>query len=83
MQSGILNFRNPLNGILRLGMRLLLRGRLQAHQLLCCVASQRRDRCELSLITAVIALVQQDRSLFEALSTYTKLKLEATLANVS
>ena len=71
------------NGILRLGMRLLLCGRPQAHQLLRCVASRRRDRCELSLIAAVIALVQQDRSLFEALSTYTKLKLEAALANVS
>ena len=66
-----------------LGMRLLLRGRLQARQLLRRVASRRRDRCELSLIAAVIALVQRDRSLFDALSASTKLNLEATLSNVS
>ena len=48
-----------------LGMRLLLRGGPQARRLLRRVASRRRDRCELGLIAAVIALVQQDRSLFE------------------
>ena len=66
-----------------LGMRLLLRGGPRARQLLRRVASRRRDRCELGLIAAVLALVQQDPSLFEALSTRTKLNLEATLANVS
>lgn len=66
-----------------LGMRLLLRGGLQARQLLRRVASRRRDRCELSLIAAVIALVQRDRSLFDALSASTKLNLEATFSNVS
>ena len=66
-----------------LGIRLLLRGRLQARQLLRRVASRRRDRCALSLIAAVIALVQRDRSLFDALSASTKLNLEATLSNVS
>jgi hypothetical protein len=35
------------------------------------------------LIAAVIALVQQDRCLFTALSPHTKLNLEATLSNVS
>jgi hypothetical protein len=66
-----------------LGMRLLLRGGPQAHQLLRRVASRRRARCELCLIAAVIALVQQDRNLFGALSACTKLNLEATLSNVS
>jgi hypothetical protein len=66
-----------------LGMRLLLRGGPRARQLLRRVASRRRDRCELGLIAAVLALVQQDPSLFEALSTRTKLNLKATLANVS
>jgi hypothetical protein len=66
-----------------LGMRLLLRGGPQARQLLRRVASRRRARCELGLIAAVIALVQQDPSLFGALSAHTKLNLEATLANVS
>lgn len=66
-----------------LGMRLLLCGGPQACRLLRRVASRRRDRCELSLIAAVIALVHQDRSLMRALSTRTKLNLEANLANVS
>lgn len=66
-----------------LGMRLLLRGGPRARQLLRRVVSRRRDRCELGLIAAVLALVQQDPSWFEALSTRTKLNLEATLANVS
>ena len=66
-----------------LGMRLLLRGGPRARQLLRRVASRRRGRCELGLIAAVLALVQHDPSLFEVLSTRTKLNLEATLANVS
>lgn len=66
-----------------LGMRLLLHRGPQARRLLRRVASRRRDRCELSLIAAVIARVQQDRSLFAALSACTKLNLEATLSNVS
>jgi hypothetical protein len=66
-----------------LGMRVLLRGGPQARQLLRRVASRRRDRCELGLIAAVIALVQQEPSLFEALSIRTRLNLEATLSNVS
>jgi hypothetical protein len=64
-------------------MRLLLCGGPQASQLLRRVASRRRARCERSLSAAVIALVQQDRRLFRALSISTKLNLEATLAKVS
>ena len=66
-----------------LGTSLLIRGGPQAALLLRRVASRRSDRCELSLIAAMVALVQQDRSLLEALSAKTKLNLEATLSNVS
>ena len=65
------------------GMKLLIKGGPQALSWLRRVVSRRRDRCELSLIAAVIALVQKDRSLFMALSPQTKLNLEATLSNVS
>lgn len=66
-----------------LGMKLLIRGGEQARSLLRRVASRRSDRCELSLISAMIYLVQEDRSLFGALSPRTKLNLEASLSNVS
>lgn len=66
-----------------LGTKLLIRGGPQAALLLRRVASRRSGRCELSLIAAVVALVQQDRSLLAALSPRTKLNLEATLSNVS
>jgi hypothetical protein len=66
-----------------LGTRLLLRRGPQARRLLRRVASRRRDHCELSLIAAVLALLQQDWSLLGALSAHTKLKLEVTLSNVS
>jgi hypothetical protein len=66
-----------------LGMKLLIGGGAKARELLRRVASRRRDRCELSLISAVGALLRQDWSLISALSPYTKLNLEATLSNVS
>jgi hypothetical protein len=62
-----------------LGMRLLVRGGAQAKELLRRVASLRRDRCELSLIATVIALVQRDKSMFAVLSAQTKLKLDYVL----
>lgn len=49
-------------------MALLIRGGPGARQLLRRVASRRRGRCELSLVSAMIALVQKDRSLFAALT---------------
>jgi hypothetical protein len=61
-----------------LGMALSIRGGPDALRLLHRVASRRSDRCELSLIAAVIARVQQDRCLFTALSPHTKLNLKAT-----
>src|SRR5215468_3002142 len=66
-----------------IGMALLIRGDLEAKQLLRRVTSRRKGRCELSLVAAIIALMQQDRSLFAALSPQTKLNLEATLSNMS
>jgi hypothetical protein len=66
-----------------LGMVLLIRGGPEAKQLLRRIASRRRGRCELSLVAAIIAIVQQDRSMFAALSPQTKFNLEATLSNVS
>jgi Transposase DDE domain len=66
-----------------LGMVLLIRVGPAAWRLLRRVVCRRRGRCELSLIAAVIALVQQDPSLLAALSARTKLNLEATLSNVS
>jgi hypothetical protein len=62
-----------------LGMKLLIRGGAKGRELLRRVASRRRGRCELSLISAVGALLRQDWSLLSALSPRTKLNLEATL----
>lgn len=72
-------FAISLMALTALGMRLLVRGGSQAQILMRRVASRRRNRCELSLIAAVIALVQQDNSLFAALSAHTKLKLDYVL----
>lgn len=66
-----------------LGMKLLISGGERARSLLRRVVSRRGDRCELSLISAMIYLIQEDRSLFVALSPCTKLNLEASLSNVS
>ena len=52
-------------------------------QLLRRVASRRRHRCELSLITAMVSLLNQEWQLLQYLSPLTKLNLEANLANVS
>lgn len=66
-----------------LGVTLLLGGGAAARTLLRRVASRRRGRCELSVISAMIYLLHQDSSLFVHLSPRTKLRLEASLANVS
>jgi hypothetical protein len=72
-------FAIALMAVTALGMRLLVRGSEQVKELLRRVASRRRDRFELSLIAAVIALVQQDKSMFAVLSAQTKLKLDYVL----
>jgi hypothetical protein len=66
-----------------LATRLLLRGDTQAGALLRRVASRRRGRCELSLVSALVSLLQQDQSVYGHLSPRLKLKLEEDLANVS
>jgi hypothetical protein len=66
-----------------LGSRLLLAQGHKAQVLLRRVASRRRGRCELGLASAMVRLLQQDQTLDDALSPHGKLKLEATLANVS
>jgi hypothetical protein len=76
-------FAAALLALTTLGMALLIRGALQAKQVLRRVASHRRGRCELSLVAAAIAIVQKDSSLFAALSLQTKLNLEDNLSNVS
>src|SRR5215471_12116474 len=66
-----------------LGSCLLLAQGHRAQVLLRRVASRRRGRCELGLVSAMVWLLQQDKTLYEALSPHVKLKLEGTLANVS
>jgi len=66
-----------------LGAKLLLGGAEDARAYLRRVASRRRGRCELSVISAIVSLLYQDRSLYKHLSGRTKLNLEGTLANVS
>ena len=65
------------------GTRLLLQGATQAAGLLRRVASRRHGRCELSLVSATVSLLQQDSGLYVHLTPHIKLKLEGSLANVS
>jgi hypothetical protein len=69
--------------VVSLASRLLLRCGKQAPTLLRRVASRRRGRCELSLVSAMISLLQQDPGLYDHLAPRIKLKLEGSLANVS
>jgi hypothetical protein len=69
--------------LVTLGTFCLLRGNQRAKELLRCVASRRRDRCELSIISAMLSLLQQNRSLLACLLPFTKFKLDITLNNVS
>ena len=66
-----------------LGAQLLLEDGPLARNLLRRVASRRRGRCELSVVSAILSLIAQDRSLYQHLSGRTKLNLEGSLANVS
>lgn len=66
-----------------LGSKLLLGGGTQARALLRRVTSRRQERCELSVVSAMLSLLREDKGLFAALSARIKLRLEATLANVS
>ena len=69
--------------VVSLGTRLLLCSGEPATGLLRRVASRRRGRWELSVVSAMIALLQQDLGLYAHLSPRVKFKLEGQLANVS
>jgi hypothetical protein len=66
-----------------LATRLLLRGDQDASTLLRRVASRRRGRCELSLVSAMISVLHQEPGWYDHLAPRIKLKLEGDLANVS
>jgi hypothetical protein len=55
--------------LITLGTFCLLRGDQRTKELLRRVASRRRGRCELSLVSAMLELLQQDRSLLECLGS--------------
>jgi hypothetical protein len=69
--------------VVSLGVKLLVRGGASAVTLLRRVASRRRGRWELSVVSAMVCLLQTDKSLFAQLSPHITLDLEASLANVS
>lgn len=69
--------------LVTLGTFCLLRGDHRAKELLRRVAARRRGRCELSLVSAMLSLLQQDRSLLACLLSFTRFKLDTTLDNVS
>jgi hypothetical protein len=69
--------------VVSLGIVLLVRGGAAAVALLRRVASRRRGRWDLSVVSAMVSLLQDDKSLFAPLSPRIKLDLEARLANVS
>ncbi len=69
--------------VVSLGVKLLVRGGPGAVALLRRVASRRQGRWDLSLVSAMIELLQDDESLFAYLSASIKLDLEARLVYVS
>jgi hypothetical protein len=69
--------------VVTLASRLLLRQGAQASALLRRVASRRRGRCELRLVSAMLTLLHQAPELYDHLVPRLKLKLEGELANVS
>jgi hypothetical protein len=69
--------------VMSLGVKLLVGSGAGAVALLRRVASRRRGRWELSLVSAMLRLLQDAKSLFAHLSPHIKLNLEASLSNVS
>ena len=69
--------------VVSLGVRLLVRGGAKAVALLRRVASRRRGRWDLSVVSAIVVLLHTDKSLFAHLSPRITLALEASLVNVS
>lgn len=75
-------FAIALQVVVSLGMRVLI-GNQHSSELLRRVASRRKQRCELSLVAAVISLLHQDQGFYAYLSPQTRYNLEASLSNVS
>ena len=69
--------------VVSLGVKLLVRGGAEAVALLRRVASRRRGRWDLSVVSAIVSVLHTDKSLFAHLSPRIPLDLEARLANVS
>jgi hypothetical protein len=69
--------------VVSLATRLLLRRDAQAEALLRRVASRRRGRCELSMVSATVGLLQQAPELYAHLAPRIQLKLDGDLAKVS
>ena len=69
--------------LMTLAVVILLRDPNYTAALLRRIASRRRGRCELSLVNAMMRLIQLDYSLFDHLSPYTLLDLEAAFPKVS
>jgi hypothetical protein len=69
--------------VVSLGSKLLVRGGPVAVALLRRVASRRRGRWELSVVSAMVRLLQEDKSLFAHLSSRIKFNLDARLVYVS
>jgi hypothetical protein len=69
--------------VVSLATRLLLRRDQHASPLLRRVASRRRGRCELRLVSAMISVLHQEPGLYDHLPPRIKLKFEGDLANVS
>jgi hypothetical protein len=67
----------------RLAMKLLGSGGPEAVARLRRVASRRRGRWDLSMVSAMVRLLQEDQGLFAHLSAYIKFNLDARLAYVS
>jgi hypothetical protein len=69
--------------VVSLGVKLLLRGGPGAAALLRRVASRRRGRWDLSIVSAMVRLLHQDKGLFAHLSPHIQFDLDARLVYVS
>jgi len=69
--------------VLLLGTKLLGDGSKNAFNLMRRVASRRKDRWDLSIVSAILSLLNKDKSLFLHLSARLKFNLEVSLPNVS
>lgn len=69
--------------VVQLAMKLLGDGQPQAVTLMRQVASRRRDRWDLSLVSAMLNLLKLNSDLFDHLCFHSKLSLEIALPNVS